>query len=96
MKVHFGTDFNKDKLKNHFKIFKNWYSAIKVLHNMSGFGWDGDEKRSLMISEYGITANLIVIFRLFPLISEYTQIKGSTYYKCTQQNIYLRQSMLSH
>lgn len=51
MKVHFGTDFNKDKLKNHFKIFKNWYPAMKVLHNMSGFGWDGDKKRSLMISE---------------------------------------------
>ncbi|RWR90989.1 L10-interacting MYB domain-containing protein [Cinnamomum micranthum f. kanehirae] len=44
MKTQFSTDFNKDKLKNHFKSFKKWYSVMKTLLNWSGFGWDVDTK----------------------------------------------------
>ena len=52
MKTQFGTDFKKDKLKNHFKSFKTWYSVMKTLVNLSGFGWDEDKK--MVTAENGV------------------------------------------
>lgn len=44
MKKQFGNDFDKSKLKNRFKSYKKWYSGMKTLLNLSGFGWDEDKK----------------------------------------------------
>ncbi|RWR97179.1 L10-interacting MYB domain-containing protein [Cinnamomum micranthum f. kanehirae] len=44
MKEQFGNDFDKSKLKNHFKSYKKWYSEMKTLLNLGGFGWGEDKK----------------------------------------------------
>ncbi|RWR90957.1 L10-interacting MYB domain-containing-like protein isoform X1 [Cinnamomum micranthum f. kanehirae] len=49
--VH-GPDFSKDKLKNRFKSYKKWYSAMKSMLNLSGFGWD--EERKKVTAEEGV------------------------------------------
>ncbi|RWR83447.1 putative nuclease HARBI1 [Cinnamomum micranthum f. kanehirae] len=49
--VH-GPEFSKDKLKNRFKSYEKWYSAMKSMLNLSGFGWD--EERKKVTAEEGI------------------------------------------
>ncbi|RWR76297.1 L10-interacting MYB domain-containing protein [Cinnamomum micranthum f. kanehirae] len=45
MQTKFGPEFNKDKLKNKLKSCKKWYSAMKAMLNLSGFGWDEERKK---------------------------------------------------
>eukprot|EP00268_Persea_americana_P009977 TRINITY_DN1400_c2_g1_i1.p2 TRINITY_DN1400_c2_g1~~TRINITY_DN1400_c2_g1_i1.p2 ORF type:complete len:124 (+),score=13.76 TRINITY_DN1400_c2_g1_i1:1748-2119(+) len=47
-----GPEFSKDKMKNKFKSYKKWYSAMKSMLNLSGFGWD--EKRKKVTAEEGV------------------------------------------
>ena len=38
MQTKLGPHFSKDKLKNRMKSFKKWYSTMKAMLNLSGFG----------------------------------------------------------
>ncbi|XXG62854.1 hypothetical protein AAC387_Pa05g1154 [Persea americana] len=52
MQTKFEPEFNKDKLKNRLKSYKKWYSAMKVMLNLSGFGWY--EERKKVTAEAGV------------------------------------------
>lgn len=60
--VH-GPEFSKDKLKNRFKSYKKWYSAMKSMLNLSGFGWD--EERKKVTAEEGVWDDYIAVRFLF-------------------------------
>ncbi|RWR93202.1 Myb/SANT-like domain-containing protein [Cinnamomum micranthum f. kanehirae] len=45
MQTKLGPQFSKDNLKNRVKSFKKWYSAMKAMLNLSGFGWDEERKK---------------------------------------------------
>ena len=52
MQTKLGPQFSKDKLKNRMKSFKKWYSAMKAMLYLSGFGWD--EERKKVTAEDGV------------------------------------------
>ena len=52
-------EFSKDKLKNRFRSYKKWYSAMKSMLNLSGFGWD--EERKKVTAKEGVCDDYIAV-----------------------------------
>ena len=65
MQTKFGPEFSKDKLKNRLKSYKTWYSAMKAMLNLGGFGWD--EERKKVTVEAGVWDDYIAVRSLFNL-----------------------------
>lgn len=59
MKMLFGPDFHKDKLKNRCKTFKKWYREMKAMISLSGFSWD--EEKKMVTAESGVWDDYIVV-----------------------------------
>ena len=55
MHTEHGPEFSKDKLKNRFKSYKKWYSPMKSMLNLRGFGWGWRKKKKSRLKKgFGI------------------------------------------
>lgn len=65
MKTRHGAFFSKDKLKNKFKTLKKTYGDLKVMLDLSGFGWD--DTRKMVTAEQEVWKEYVAVSQLIRL-----------------------------